>query len=240
MRTFILPWDPSVSQYKMSDFEAGFQHLEYGDFTWKLAEDSAIRSGDNFFLVKSGGENKGIVMKGFFITDPVREDADTVVKFRPSVMLHPDNEKSLVTLEHLEAVLDSCELTTDAPEFLLDRNQSASVDELWRQCLSNFSDEDFDSDFLQKDNRPVGEVDDAVCIISEALYDMKDETGEVLMLRSLRNGLAGKTELEMICGFLQDLIVVDNYYSMGMIREKGFSEEVADRLLELKRVLIHA
>ena len=70
MKTFILEWRPEISSYKMKDFITDLEYLEYGEFNWSVWDWEKARSGDSCFMVKCGESGTGIVMKGFFTSDP--------------------------------------------------------------------------------------------------------------------------------------------------------------------------
>ena len=129
MDTFILKWNPEASPYSLIDFQRDFPQLEYGNFRWVLNEASGLRSGDNFFLVKTGKGSCGIVMKGFFISEPysIKKDGTSgyMVDLRPTYMFHPDNPKGILPLNELKAGIP------DYDGILADRNRrpSAGVDD---------------------------------------------------------------------------------------------------------------
>ena len=83
---------------------------------------------------------------------------------------------------------------------------------------------------LGRDNRPDAGIDEAVALASEALFDKKAPDGTPLILHSLSAGLAGRTEEEIIRGFLLP-VIKEKEWSVGEIREKGFSESIVDSLM---------
>lgn len=228
MKTFILPWDPATSQYGFEQFEADFDNIEFGSFRWILPQNSRVRSGDNLYVVKCGEGTQGIVMKGFFTTGVRKGRGKCWAEFRPTFMIHPGNGVSFVPIDSLAGIIPEGPLSQG--EILLSPDAAMAVGALWDSCVSRFPEDDDVCMHMRRNNRPAAEVDDAVAIIAEELYDMKDEDGNALILRVLREGLAGCSQTDIICGFLRDLVHINSYYTVGRLRERGFSEEVADRL----------
>ena len=80
----------------------------------------------------------------------------------------------------------------------------------------------------------VSGIDEALALAVKAHAGMKDLDGKPCILHPLAVGLAGKTENEIICGFLHD-VVEDTDYTFDDLLEMGFSTEVVDAL----RLLTH-
>lgn len=80
----------------------------------------------------------------------------------------------------------------------------------------------------------VSGIDEALALAVKAHAGMKDLDGKPCILHPLAVGLAGKTENEIICGFLHD-VVEDTDYTFDDLLEMGFSTEVVDVL----RLLTH-
>lgn len=80
----------------------------------------------------------------------------------------------------------------------------------------------------------VSGIDEALALAVKAHAGMKDLDGKPCILHPLAVGLAGKTEDEIICGFLHD-VVEDTDYTFDDLLAMGFSTEVVDAL----RLLTH-
>lgn len=234
MRTFILGWNPSKSSYGLVDFQRDFLNLEYGDFEWKLDQWQGIRSGDNFLMVKTGDGNRGIVMRGFFLSAPHprrggRSDV-LYVDLRPTFMIHPDHPKGILPIDLLMHTMPGFRWDEDTSGRELPECCVRELEPLWRGFLSCFIPADYDNVRLGRDNRPDAGIDEAVALASEALFDKKAPDGTPLILHSLSAGLAGRTEEEIIRGFLLP-VIKEKEWSVGEIREKGFSESIVDSLM---------
>ena len=234
MNTFILKWNPEASPYSLIDFQRDFPKLEYGLFSWKLEEYEGLRSGDNFFLVKTGKGNCGVVMKGFFISDPfpVRNggDSSTKVNLRPTYMFHPDSPKGILRLDELRASIPDFPWEEGISGRRLSGHQTEILGLMWDRFLEEHDNCDYDGILADRNRRPDAGIDDAVALASEVLYDREDINGEPLILKSLRSGLSGTTIEEKIRGFLLD-VMSDPEWDAGALREKGFNETVVESLL---------
>lgn len=234
MRTFILKWDPDHSPYGLVDFQRDFPKLEYGLFSWKLEEYEGLRSGDNFFLVKTGKANCGVVMKGFFISDPfpvkIGGDSSTKVNLRPTYMFHPDSPKGILRLDELRASIPDFPWEEGISGRRLSGHQTEILGLMWDRFLEEHDNGDYDGILADRNRRPEAGIDDAVALASEVLYDREDINGEPLILKSLRSGLSGSTTEDKIRGFLHDVICSPEW-GAGHLRERGFSETIIDGLV---------
>ena len=71
MNTVILFWNPEISSFKYDDLGYAIKNINNETFNWSVWEHEKAKKGDNFFLVKCGGEtNNGICMSGHFVSDP--------------------------------------------------------------------------------------------------------------------------------------------------------------------------
>ena len=233
MKTFILKWDPEGSAYSLVDFQKDFPNLEYGAFRWVVEEPDGIRSGDNFYMVKTGRGRCGIVMKGFFTSEPYpkkKGSSSCVVDLRPTCMIHPDNPKGILSLDALKSAIPDFPWEDGVSGRLLSRSQAEIVNRMWEQFIKGYDNCDFDGILADRNRRPPAGIDDAVGLAADVLYDREDRNGEPLILKSLRSGLNGSTIEEKIRGFLLE-VIADREWSAGALRERGFSEAVVEGLL---------
>lgn len=240
MNTFILEWRPSISSYKMEDFENDINYIDYGEFNWSVHDWREARSGDNFYLVKCGDGKTGIVMKGFFISDPYEADDWSGKKrqvhymdMRPTFMVHPQSPYGIL----------SCEVLSDAmPDFQWDGGHSGrklpeyhvpTLDRMWSGYISGIEGKDSSEGLLlARLTRPEAGIDDAISVAARAHCEDKDLDGRPAILHPLRVGMAGSNDMEMICGFLHD-VMEDTDWTAGALREEGFNEDVIDTLVLL-------
>jgi len=243
MRTFILEWRPSISSYKMEAFEEDFHFLEYGEFNWSVWDWQQARSGDNFYMIKCGEGKTGIVMKGFFTSDPYEADDWSGKKrqvhymdYRPTFMIHPNHPKGIISTQQLEEAFPEFEWNGGHSGRLLPEELASRLDKMWAEFAGQFGSEDANGQTLEMNYIPEASVDDAIRQVSYALYDKKDEQGQPLIFHALKVGLAGANDEEKICGFLYHILEdPKNEMSAGYLRDEGFSEKIVDTLLLLAR-----
>ena len=235
MKTFVLEWDPAVSDYSVGDFQRDFPNIEYGDFEWGLDGCQGIRSGDNFILLKTGDGAKGIVMRGFFLSAPFTSREGFRASLRPQLMIHPDHPKGLLTTGELsEAVPDyPWEGGTSGRE--LPEEHVRTVDRLWDGYLRRFGKADYDCILLSRNDRPEAGLDEAVTVAAGALYDRKDPEGNPLILDSIVSCAAATSDEGRICAILKSVLTVPDW-SAGALRESGFHERIIDRLVSSGQV----
>lgn len=236
MRTFILGWNPSESTYSLVDFQRDFPDMEYGEFEWEIRDREQARSGDNFYLVKWGPGSCGIVMRGFFLGDPfpVREKTPEgqdryFIRLRPQFMVHPDHPKGLLTVRRLKEAMPDFPWDSPAGQQLPDRYVPL-LKSLWDGYETLFDNADLDGMLADRNRRPEAGVDEAVSLAVEAHYGRRDHDGNPPIVHSLRVGMHGETDDEIICGILHEVLRYPEW-TAGDLRDRGFSEEVVDVLL---------
>lgn len=72
-------------------------------------------------------------------------------------------------------------------------------------------------------------LEKAIAIAVEAHRGQIDKAGKPYILHPMRVMLAGKTEEEMICGILHD-VIEDTPVSLEMLAQEGFSQTILDAL----------
>lgn len=237
MKTFILEWNPAISNYKDEDFKEDIGFLEFGDFNWSVREHESARSGDNFYLVRCGEAPTGIVMKGFFTSAPYRGRDWSgkgrevyYMDMRPTFMVCPDHPRGILSTLVLEEAMPGFEWNGGHSGRLLPEAYRTILDGLWDSYEARFRPRDLDGRRADRSARPRAGIDEAVALATEALFDRKASDGTPLILRSVSAGIAGGTEEEKIAGFLSP-VIQDTEWTAGKIREKGFPEEIIDSLL---------
>ena len=238
MRTFILEWRPSISSYKMKDFNDDLHYLGYGEFNWSVYDWKEARSGDNFYMVKCSEGCTGIVMKGFFISEPYLADDWSGRKrevhymdMRPTCMVHPDM-CPVITTAQLEEAMPDFQWNGGHSGRLLPSEYASLLDRMWDRYITDFPEELWTVKTGGRHIIPEAGIDDAVNIASRAHMDARDLDGNPVILHALAVGMSGKTDQENICGFLHD-VIEDTDYSAGELREEGFSESIIDTLMLL-------
>ena len=138
MNTFIMMWNPAISNWKMEDFESTLCHFDDVEFSWAIYDYKKAKEGDRFFLVRCGEGNTGIVMSGTISSKPFKgEDWSDkgrevyYVKMTLGTMIHPEDEEILTTEELVEAI-PGFEWNGGHSGRLLDKMSAGKLELLWR------------------------------------------------------------------------------------------------------------
>ncbi len=141
-RTFILEWRPAISSYKMENFEDEFEHFDDAWFNWSVWEWQDLVPGDEFFLITCGEGVTGVVMHGFFDSEPY-EDEDWSGKGRvvyyadldPDTMVHPD-KCPLLTTEALETAMPDFQWNGGHSGRVLPGEYAIKLRAMWQEYLA--------------------------------------------------------------------------------------------------------
>ncbi len=240
MRTFILEWNPAISSYRMEDFEREIGEIMGDDFNWSVWEWDRARDGDNFYLIKCGEGTTGVVMKGFFCSAPYQAEdwsgkkrVTYYMDMYPTHMIHPNHPKGLLTTQMLDERMPDFRWNGGHSGRELPQDKAAILNKMWDVYISRFTDEDVDHETYAKVYTRPAEIEDAITIATNAHRGDEDLDGKPVILHPLAVGLMGKTEKEMICGFLHD-VLEDTDWEVSDLRDQGFSEDIVDTLLLLR------
>lgn len=217
MDTYMIGWDPSVpGEYSAEDIASMLGGLEFGDLGWLVQNDPGIQSGDNFNVILPDGR---IAMKGFFTTSP---DTNGETGIRPEWILVPG-----------KADMPETDFRPgNGSAVLMTREQRTITDFAWERFLRETTPSD-DGVSSARNHRPQAGIEDAMSLAAETLYDRRDPDGRPSALRSIRLAGAADSESEAIVGILQGCL--GDGVTAGFLRDKGFSEDIVDTLLTLRK-----
>ena len=146
--TFILMWNPAISNYKIEEFEEQLRDMSegfYDEFSWAVWDHEQARDGDRFYMVKVGPGTNGIVMSGTFTSEPYQgEDwsgkGRTVFYMEMEIeeMIHPDR-CPLLTSERLAEEIPDFEWNGGHSGRILTSEQADKLAILWDQYLKDNS-----------------------------------------------------------------------------------------------------
>ncbi len=158
MNTVILMWNPSFSSYKMTQFEEELEGFLNEDvwFNWSVYDWQNSHDGDRFFLVRVGQGNTGIVMSGYFSSDPYR-DEDWAGKKRiiyyqdmePDVIIHSDKVPTLSTSELMKN-LPGFDWTGGHSGRVLDNELAEKLEKMWESFIEDHE-EIFDTKYAKRE-----------------------------------------------------------------------------------------
>ena len=159
-RTFIMCWNPQISNFKDEKRSEVVQKLregEYYDFNWAIWDWKDAREGDRFFRVRCGMPNPaddGVIDAGEFITDPFAGE-DWSGKGREVHYVEMEFD-AMIDFNHCP-VLSSAKLDLRIPNFdwhgghsgrLLDAQSAEILEELWEQHLEELKDNTETSEYV--------------------------------------------------------------------------------------------
>lgn len=236
MHTFILEWNPAISNYTERNFREAVGFLEFGDFSWSVHDHGKARSGDNFYLIRCGDGLTGVVMKGFFISDPYRGEDWAgqnrevwYMNLRPTFIVRTDHPRGILTTAALEEEMPDFRWNGGHSGRALPEAYRPVLDRMWAEYESRFTGKDFQGRRAARSDRPEAGLDDAVSLAARALFG-KRRGGSPVILAAIRAGLCGRDEEEMACGFLKYVLKYSDW-TAGEIRELGFSERIIDSIV---------
>ena len=157
MNTFIMMWNPEISDWKMDGFESSLCHFDDAEVSWAIYDYKKAKIGDRFFMVRCGEGNTGIVMSGTISSKPYKgEDWSGkgrkvyYVKMQLGTMIHPDREEILNT-EKLEEAIPGFDWRGGHSGRLLDKISAGKLELLWKAYI-NGNEFMFDKGFAKIDD----------------------------------------------------------------------------------------
>lgn len=232
MKTFILPWSPDSAWFSDEGFFRAMRNLEWGDIDLTFTRKPKARSGDNFYLFRTGTDRNGIVAKGFFLTDPYSKrngDLYYTMDIRPTFMVSWNHPLVVPQIETIRQAVPELPDLKGGPCLEISEEGAVKLNAIWDFFTAQFNEEDFGDNLAEKSERPVAGIDEAVALASELRFDDMDRYFKPAILDCLSIGLAGETDDEKICGFLHKALE-GLEWQPGELRAKGFSEHVVDTL----------
>lgn len=144
MNTVILMWNPSISSYKIKQFEEELALFGNPDawYNWSVYDWQNTHEGDRFFLVRVGQGNTGIVMSGYFSSDPYILD-DWAGRNR--IVYYQDMEPDVIINSDKLPTLSTSKLIDNLPEFdwtgghsgrILRQDLAETLEKLWDTFLN--------------------------------------------------------------------------------------------------------
>lgn len=141
-KTFIMRWNPEISNHKIADFEDSmecfFDHDFYYD--WRIYDYKDAKVGDRFYMLKVGNGNTGIVMYGTIVSQPYK-DKDwsgqgrdvRYVRMNPECMIHPNKSQMMITTQMLTKAIPDFNWLQGHSGEKLNEQQATMLNTLWNQ-----------------------------------------------------------------------------------------------------------
>lgn len=148
MSTFILTWNPAISEYKMDQFHHDLKTVNDGesaDLYWPVEEYEDCQEGDRFFMIRTGRGHTGICMAGYFYSDPFEDDdhSDSSKRYisgiDPLVWINTD-EADHISLDTLKTLLPKIKWDRLESGTLISDEDAAIIEEAWLNYLYKHQD----------------------------------------------------------------------------------------------------
>ncbi|MBR5687024.1 MAG: hypothetical protein IKX36_03600 [Prevotella sp.] len=157
-KTFIMRWNTDISNYTLAEFGDAikvFPHEGYY-YEWSIWDHQHVHIGDKFYMIRTGGEKQGVVMRGTFTGTPYPDEDWSgrsrkvyYIRMTLSHMIHPEESPLLLTTEALsEAIPDFNWKEGHSGEMLSD-SQAERMEEVWHDYvvrIEKIDYRDFDND----------------------------------------------------------------------------------------------
>ncbi len=144
--TYIMRWNPSISNYKMEDFENDMDWIldEEQALNWSIWDYQDAKIGDRFFMLKVGTGRTGIVMEGTIVSAPYRDEDWSgrgrevyYVYLKPNCIIHPERSETMLTTEQLSEQIPEVHWNEGHSGEKLSRKQAIKLSTLWEDHLMN-------------------------------------------------------------------------------------------------------
>ena len=141
MNTFILFWNPTISSYKLDDFQRELEGMTdgYNSMNWSVWEHEKAHAGDRFFMVRCGEGKTGVCMSGYFSSEPYKEEdwsgrgrETYYMDLEPDVMIHPEYRPIFTTMELVNEI-QTFDWTGGHSGRLLDEKSAEKLEKLWAE-----------------------------------------------------------------------------------------------------------
>lgn len=188
MKTFVLMWNPAISNVKEEQFARLIQN-SVQEISWSVWDHEQVEEGDRFFLVKTDGKySSSLVASGLF-DGKVFKGEDWSGKGREvyyaglffEVIFHPWHEANLLT-EHLQNAVPDFDWIGSHSGRLLTPEQAEALEVLWVKHLLEVG-ADYEPDKfgdISADNLSImGTAYRSSCILVDYLRKTRGETCEV-------------------------------------------------------------
>ena len=143
MKTFILFWNPAISDVKPEDWQKMIDREDIFDCSWAVWDhDQADDAGERFFMVRCGEGNMGICQSGRFCSKPYQgEDWAGTEKQRYYMDMDcydcvPADEQPPISVDVLEKAIPDIDWRRGHSGQLLSEEDAMKLDELWNGMMS--------------------------------------------------------------------------------------------------------
>ena len=142
MRTFILFWNPAISNWKPNDYRRAIDNDDLEEFVWPVWDHEIIQYGDRFFMARCGEGNTGIFACGHFssipfIGDDCSEKGCEVHYAELDMDILIDTEQGpILSTEMLQEEMPDFEWSCGHSGRLLQSGYTDKLEQLWASFLA--------------------------------------------------------------------------------------------------------
>ena len=138
-KKYLMRWNPSISSFKEEDYKECIDNTKKGRFrlNWSIYEWEEARSGDMFYMLRTGDDKAGIAFNGYFLSDPYTGDDWAGTKKRRCYVdmvcqnaVEPE-EVPFISLEKLKEAIPEYNWEKGHSGELLPEDVREKLDELW-------------------------------------------------------------------------------------------------------------
>ena len=240
--TFILYWNPQISNFKdaeRSSFVQALRNDDFYEFNWAVWDWQEAKEGDRFFRIRCGMPNPqddGVIDSGYFTSDPfVGEDWSG--KGREVHYAEMEFDK-VIDYNHCP-VLSSDKLDLRIPHFdwhgghsgrLLDEQSAEILEELWEQHIDALLDDEQTSGYV---------YDEFTCIQPNDLIEQTNHELQELqplsqqIIEDFAEGWR-KMDAELIIKHLADEFRYDSQWVFESLDRDGYANYLRGKFCNLK------
>ncbi len=73
-KTYLLRWNPTISSFKPEDYNNAVVNNNWQGMNWSINDYENAHYGDEYFMLRTGDDEAGIVWQGTFLSDPYTSD----------------------------------------------------------------------------------------------------------------------------------------------------------------------
>lgn len=247
MSTVIFKWNPAFSSYSMYRFLDDLTFCmangaDDADFNWSVWHHDKIHTVDEFYMVKVGLGQTGIVAHGRITSEPYEGDdwsgkgrPTFYVDYLPDTIINPD-ALPLLTCARLAAAIPDFEWDKGHSGLVLTDAQVLTLNGLWLDYCAASRSEFISKALMRRDYIYLnpGPEQIALDIATRAHAGQVDKAGKDYILHPKRVAARCDTPEERIVALLHDTIE-DTDVTPDSLLQAGFPRRIVDAVLSVTR-----
>lgn len=136
MKTVVLKWVPSESEYTREQFEQDMFNINEGHtipVIWPVSENSGLAEGDRLFMLRDDGGEQYLCASGYFSSDPYEnaDDGRLIIDLDLLNIVNPDNMDDAIVVSQVAKAVPSVDWENVPDGYALCDGEVACIEELW-------------------------------------------------------------------------------------------------------------